>query len=175
MVEWFKVFKAGFDHVFWHFWVRILICKGITVLYLFKRLFGSQCSRLYQWSWVAVLFTDESLMSETGGQQPLRGIHSTVAPGVSCLGLITCKDSCWGFYSSWLEFLNIYCSVSQPHSWRITRPACFGLSPLSVTLITGLSVSSNELMIWIRCVWLRRHGGCAEPVVLLEHGWETLN
>ncbi len=34
----------------------------------------------------------------------------------------------------------------------------FCISPLSDTPISGLGVFTNELRIWIRCVWLRRHG-----------------
>ncbi len=37
----------------------------------------------------------------------------------------------------------------------------FCMSPFSDTRISGPGVSSNELMSWIRCVWLGRHKMCS--------------
>ncbi len=81
-------------------------------------------------------------------------------------------------------------SVTQ-HT-RLNRPSCalvqwfpitfleapqhctFCISPLSDTPNSGLGVSTNELMIWIRCVWLRWHGKHAVLGGLQERGWEPL-
>lgn len=46
----------------------------------------------------------------------------------------------------------------------------FWMSPWSLTLITGLSASANELMIRIKCVWLGRCRKCAALLVLQERG-----
>ncbi len=55
----------------------------------------------------------------------------------------------------------VRCSLTQwfPTTFLEAPQHCtFCISPLSDTPISGLGVSTNELMIWIRCVWLRRHG-----------------
>ncbi len=48
------------------------------------------------------------------------------------------------------------------------------MSPFSDTPLSGLGVSTNELMTWIGYVWLRRHAKHAVLGCLQDQGWELL-
>lgn len=61
-------------------------------------------------------------------------------------------------------------SVFLNHIPESTPTIHVWMSLLSITPVIGFSVCANELMIQIRCVWLRRHGNCAELMVLQEGG-----
>ncbi len=67
-----------------------------------------------------------------------------------------------------------YGQTKQRGAWTMlvkwTRKDCY-LSRKD----SGLGVSTNELMIWIRCVWLRWHRKHAVLGGLQECGWEPLH
>ncbi len=86
----------------------------------------------------------------------------------------------WGSSVAWVSSRKWYlCPYSygqtkQRGSWTMlvkwTRKDCY-LSRKD----SGLGVSTNELMIWIRCVWLRWHRKHAVLGGLQERGWEPLH
>ncbi len=111
-----------------------------------------------------------------------------LATDQSCISLLVLLDRSAGFdtidHDIIIDQLQNYTGI-QGQALRWFRsvflnpgpgrpPTLHILSPLSDTPISHPGVSSNELMSWIRCVWLGRHAKCALLGGAQDQGWETL-
>ncbi len=140
--------------------------EGNRVCYL--SIFHSYCKYGNQ-------FNHAMLWRGTTWNQDSRGIRPRVVNRIH-----KAQGEPWGSSVAWVSSRKWYlCPYSygqtkQRGSWTMlvkwTRKDCY-LSRKD----SGLGVSTNELMIWIRCVWLRWHRKHAVLGGLQERGWEPLH